>query len=167
MKKSLGLLLAVWLVLVLLPSCGGDSQPSGSMEPDKVGVSPIVEKPEEIILADDDHITATFERLYDAVSWGVEGVFYIDIRVENKRNEKIWVYLEEASVNDEAVPLVTSGVPLYIPSKKSGSNSFSFSFSSLSIDETEDVKKVEFDLVVANAENLEEIDRIDSVKLEF
>ena len=105
--------------------------------------------------------------MYDATSMGVEGVFYIDVNVENKTDKEIWVYLDKASVNDEMVPLVGSGVPLYIQPAKSGRNGFIFSFSSLSIDSIDEVKSVNFDLVVADKESMKEIERVESVSLEF
>ena len=108
-----------------------------------------------------------FKKHYDATSMGVEGVFYIDVNVENKTDKEIWVYLDKASVNDEMVPLVGSGVPLYIQPAKSGRNGFIFSFSSLSIDSIDEVKSVNFDLVVADKESMKEIERVESVSLEF
>ena len=166
MKKSFALLFVLPLVISLMSGCGGDSssQVSGSKNTDAPA-----EQPEEtaVILADDDCVTATFEKMYDATSMGVEGVFYIDVNVENKTDKEIWVYLDKASVNDEMVPLVGSGVPLYIQPAKSGRNGFIFSFSSLSIDSIDEVKSVNFDLVVADKESMKEIERVESVSLEF
>ena len=166
MKKSFALLLSLILVVSLLSGCGGDnsSQPSTS-----TNAETSAEQPEqtEVILADDDYVTATFEKMYDATSMGVEGVFYIDVNVKNKTDKEIWVYLDKASVNDEMIPLVGSGVPLYIQPAKSGRNGFIFSFSSLSIDSIDAVKTISFDLVVADKETMDEIERVESVSLEF
>lgn len=166
MKKSFALLLSLILVVSFLSGCGGDSssQPSNSANADTS-----VEQPQstEAILADDDYVTATFEKMYDATSMGVEGVFYIDVNVKNKTDKEIWIYLDKASVNDEMIPLVGSGVPLYIQPSKSGRNGFIFSFSSLSIDSIDEVKTISFDLVVADKESMDEIERVESVSLEF
>lgn len=123
--------------------------------------------PKEVVLADDECITATFEKLYDAKDLGIEGVFYIDINVENKIDRTIWVYLENASVNDEMVPLVWSGVPMNILPDKSGRNAFIFSFSALSIDTIDSIESIEFDLVVTDEESLEEIERVEQIELSF
>lgn len=166
MKKSFVLLLSLILVLSLLSGCSGDS----SLQPnDSTNVETPAEQPEkaEVILVDDDYVTATFEKMYDATSMGVEGVFYIDVNVKNKTDKEIWVYLDKASVNDEMIPLVGSGVPLYIQPAKSGRNGFIFSFSSLSIDSIDEVKTISFDLVVADEETMDEIERVASVSLEF
>ena len=165
-KKPYALLFVLALVISLMSGCVSDSssQSSGSTNTDAPA-----EQPEEtaVILADDDCVTATFEKMYDATSMGVEGVFYIDVNVENKTDKEIWVYLDKASVNDEMVPLVGSGVPLYIQPAKSGRNGFIFSFSSLSVDSIDEVKSVNFDLVVADKESMKEIERVESVSLEF
>ena len=166
MKKSFALLLSLISVVSLLSGCGGDnsSQPSTSTNAE---TSAEQTEQTEVILADDDYVTATFEKMYDATSMGVEGVFYIDVNVKNKTDKEIWVYLDKASVNDEMVPLVGSGVPLYIQPAKSGRNGFIFSFSSLSIDSIDAVKTISFDLVVADKETMDEIERVESVSLEF
>ena len=112
-------------------------------------------------------MTATFERIYDATSLGIEGLFYFDINVKNKTDKEIWVYIDEASVNDEMVSMVMSGIPLYVKPDKSGRNAFIISFDSLSIDSVEDVKNMEFDLVIADEETLNEMSRVESIKVVF
>ena len=179
MKKIICLLTAIVLVMSMLSACGGTtsvSQPSVAdqpavAEPTKGEETPVPtpekEETKETIIADDEYVTAVFEKIYDAVNLGVTGVFYVDIKAQNKTDKEIWVYLDKASVNDEMVPMVMSGVPLNILPGKAGRNGFVFSFSSLSIDKIDNVKKIEFDLVVADAETLSEIDRITSIKLSF
>ncbi len=178
MKNFFSLFLVTILILSMLSACSGSGSSISSTVTDTsttvapqngeiLNPKPTTEKPEEVIIADDAFITATFEKKYDAVNLGVTGVFYLDIKAQNKSDKEIWVYLDNASVNDEMVPMVMSGVPLNIQPEKTGRNGFIFSFSSLSIDKIEDVKKIEFDLVVADAETLSEMDRITSIKLVY
>ena len=166
MKKSFALLFSLIFIFSFLSGCGGGNSSQSS---NSTNVETPAEQSEktEVILADDDYVTAAFEKMYDATSMGVEGVFYIDINVKNKTDKEILVYLDKASVNDEMVPLVGSGVPLYIQPAKSGRNGFIFSFSSLSIDSIDEVKTISFDLVVADKDSMDEIERVESVSLEF
>ncbi len=125
------------------------------------------EESQELIIADDDSVTATFEKIYDATSLGIEDVFYVDINVKNKSDKEIFVVLDKASVNDEMLPMVSSGFPLIVKADKSGRNAFIFSFIPLSIDRVEEVEKIEFDLVIFDNETLDEMDRISSIELDF
>lgn len=178
MKKSISLVLVFVMILSLLSACSGESSSSASntgspttteapKNEDTTTPEPEKEESKEVVIADDDYVTATFEKIYDATNLGVEGVFYIDINVKNKTDKEIWVYLDGASVNDEMVPMVMSGVPLYVKPEKSGRNAFIISFAQLSIDKVEDVKNIEFDLVIANEETLDEIDRVKGISLDF
>lgn len=166
MKKWVLLCLGFTFAISMLSGCSGDSssQPSSTTD---VNASTEQPEKEKVVIADDEYVTATFEKIYDATSMGVEGVFYVDLNVKNKTDKEIWIYLDNASVNDEMVPLVGSGVPFYILPEKSGRNGFIFSFASLSIDSIDDVKTISFDMVVADEESLEEIERVEAIKLDF
>lgn len=139
---------------------------SPSSEPTKVGeVEATTEQDVQTVVVEDEHITATIEKPYDGKSVGVDGVFYLPVHVQNKTGGKIWVYLENAYVNDEAADPVMSGMPLYVDADKSGRNAFIISFSRLSIEALSEVRIIEFDLVIADAETTHEIDRINGVVL--
>lgn len=166
MKKSFALLLGLAFMASFLSGCS-ENDSFQSSNPTDTDVSAEECQSTEVIIADDDFVTATFEKLYDASSIGIEGVFYVDVNVKNKTDREIWVYLENASVNDEMVSLVGSGVPLYVQPAKSGRNGFIFPFSSLSIDSIDEVDTVSFDLVVADKESMDLIERVESVNLEF
>ena len=173
MKRNISLIFIFILVISMLSACESTSpvaQPNTAVSPKGEATAtpvPVQEESKEIVIADDDYVTATFEKIYDAEHMGVTGVFYLDIKAQNKTDKEIWVYLDKASVNDEMVPMVMSGVPLNIQPEKSGRTGFIISFSSLSIDKVDDVKKIEFDLVVADQETLSELDRVSSIKLDF
>ena len=171
MQKTISLLLTLVFALTLLTACGAESTSSANTGKREPTPETSEQEPKreaiETVIADDTYITASFEKMYDATSMGVEGVFYVDIKAENKTDKAIWVYLDKASVNDETVPMVMTGIPFYIQPGKTGQTGFIFSFSSLSIDKIDDVKKIEFDLVVAEQESLAEIDRIGTIIIEF
>nr|DAQ80877.1 MAG TPA: Integrin alpha-IIb, Integrin beta-3, transmembrane signaling, protein structure [Caudoviricetes sp.] len=138
----------------------GDGQGNG-----QTGTQSSVENADDIVIADDSYVTATFEEAYEAP--GVEGVFYVSLNVQNKTNKTIWVYLDKASVNKETVSMVSTGVPLNIAPGNSGRTGFIFPMSQLSINKLSDVRNVTFDLVIADEATLEEFDRAKGISLDF
>lgn len=169
MKKAVSVLLSAVIMLTMLPGCSEENKPMVIEDSADITDLNTSDKEEvgETIIIDDDYITASFEKMYDATALGVEGVFYLDIYAENKTEKEIWVYLENASVNDEAVSLVGSAVPLYIQSGQSGRNAFMISFAQLSIDTIDKIKNITFDLVIADKETLSEIERATSISIDF
>lgn len=107
------------------------------------------------IVCDDKNITAEFLGFEDFPDLGM---FTVNLRVANKTDKKIWVYLNEASVNDEMMQMVMSGVPLYILPDKRGSNAFIFYYTQISIDKFEEVDSVSFKIVVEDEDTLTEIE---------
>lgn len=173
MKKYISMLFVFLMLLTLLSGCGmyellsSQSNTSNSTTKEKTTPKPTEEESTSVVIADDDFITATFERIYDGSDIGFEEWFYITIYVTNKTDKEIWVYLDKSSVNDEMVPFVMSGVPFYIKPEKSGRNSFVISSASLSVDKLEEVENIEFDLVVDDHETYAELDRVSSINLNF
>lgn len=163
--------IVVIVAIILIASViNGDSPaPAGSPDPASKSPGPHTAAPSptasqaEKAIAENDLMSVSFERIYEAAS--VEGVFYLQLEMVNKSEGEIWVYIENAYVNDESVPLVMAGVPTYIKPGKSSSNPFIFSYSALSIDAVSDVQTLEFDLVVADRESLNEIGRISGIRL--
>lgn len=118
-----------------------------------------------IEIANNSYVTAEFEKAYEAP--GIEGAFYVDLNVQNKTDKTIWVYLDSASVNNEIVSMVSTGVPLNIAPGNSGETGFIFPTAQLSVDSVSDVRNITFDLVVADKETLEEIDRVKGVSVDL
>lgn len=109
----------------------------------------------QVVLVDDENITAEFLGFDDYPDLGA---FYVTIRVTNKTDQKIWVYLEDASVNDEMMSLVMSGAPLNILPEKKGTNSFIFPYQQISIDKFDAVETVSFKIAVKDEESLADIE---------
>ena len=85
------------------------------------------------------------------------GVFLVNLLVTNKTGQPIWVYLTDASINNEMLQMVMSGVPLYIKPGKAGNNSFIFSFSQVSINSFDEVNSVSFKVNVDNSDTFDKI----------
>ena len=162
-KRKHPILAAVLVVLGIFLIIGALNTES---EPKKIGEAETAPKQEtQTVIAEDDYVTVTFEKAYNGKSVGVDGVFYMIIRAQNKTDSKIWAYLENAYVNDKVADPVMSGVPLYVDAGKSGSNAFIVSFSTLGIESINEIESLEFDFVIADEETLHEIDRIKGVTL--
>ena len=106
------------------------------------------------IIIDNDTITAEFLGFDDNPGLGM---FTVNLRVTNKTEQPIWAYMDKASVNDEMMQMVMTGVPLYIDPGKIGSNSFIFYYKQTSIEKFGDVKEVSFRLKVDNKDTMNEI----------
>jgi hypothetical protein len=116
------------------------------------------------LLAENAHVSVTFDSLYEDAF--VEGVCYLKLAITNNWDKEIWTYLDKASVNGEMLPAVMQGVPTYILPGKTSSNPFILSYQPLSIDSIDQIEAVEFDIVIADRESLDEISRIPGVRIE-
>lgn len=115
------------------------------------------------LLASNDFIDVSFERLYEES--GIQGVAYLQLAITNKSDRDLWVYLDRGAVNDEQLSTFLSGVPTYIMPGKTSRNPAIISYSQLTIESVDEIRTVEFDIVVADQESLSEISRIAGVKI--
>ncbi len=120
------------------------------------------QKSEKTVIVNDGTITAEFLG-FD--NYPELGMFTVNLSVVNKTDQKIWVYLDEASVNDEMMQLVTTGAPLNILPEKNGTNSFIFNFKQISISSFDEVNSVSFKICVKNEETLESIETTSEITL--
>lgn len=114
-------------------------------------------------LIDNNLVSVDYEGMYEAP--GVQDTFYVGLNVQNKRSKDIWVYLDKASVNNETVSMVMTGMPLYIEPGNSGRTGFIFPMGQLSVHSLSGVEKVKFDLVVADKATLTEIWREEDIEI--
>ena len=114
-------------------------------------------------LASNDFIDVSFERLYEES--GIQGVAYLQLAITNKSDRELWVYLDRGAVNGEQLSTFLSGVPTYIMPGKTSRNPAIISYSQLSIESVDEIRTVEFDIVIADRESLSELSRISGVKI--
>lgn len=120
--------------------------------------------PEVSALAANDYITVTFEKLYEEPS--IQGVAYLQLAITNNWDKEVWVYLDKGSVNDEQLTAFLSGLPTYIMPGKISRNPFIISYSNLSIESVNEIQSIEFDIVVAERESLDEVSRISGLTIQ-
>ena len=113
-------------------------------------------------LIDNDILTATFMGAQDASSLGV---FYVTLKVENKTDSAVTITLEEADVDGETIPLITTGVPLTILPGNSGQTGFIFSMVNLSISSMSEAEKATFSIVARNSDTFDTVYKSDRVSV--
>lgn len=160
MKKTATTLLVIAL-FIALTACSESTIPAtidvmSTAVPDSTSPA-LAQKP----IAENEHVTVSFEKLYEEEY--VQGAAYLTLAITSKADQEIWVYLENASVNDEQLPMVGSGVPMYIKAGKTSRNPFILSYKTLTIESVAEITTLEFDIVVADKESLNEISRISGV----
>lgn len=106
------------------------------------------------VIVESDEIDAEFLGFEDHPELGM---FTVRLRVKNKTEQPIWVYMDKASINDEMMQMVMTGMPLYIDPGKRGSNGFIFYYKQTSIEKFDDVNTVSFKLKVDNQDTMKEI----------
>lgn len=115
-------------------------------------------------IAENADISVSFEKLEEID--GIEGVCYLTLSMTSKADKEIWVYLENASVNGDMLPAVMQGVPTYIMPEKTSHNPFIISFANITAQSAAEITDIQFDIVVADRESLNEISRISNVRIE-
>lgn len=175
-KKKKGPLVAVLVLVIIIVAIVAiisvlSGEPADSVEPTaaqadapKTDLAPASDpEPGSELLASNDFIDVSFELLYEES--GIQGVAYLQLAITNKSERELWVYLDRGAVNDEQLSTFLSGVPTYIMPGKTSRNPAIISYSQLTIESVEEIRTVEFDIVVADRESLSEVSRISGVKI--
>lgn len=106
-------------------------------------VTTVVPESEKVII-DNDQMKVTFQKVVDGKDLGVDGVFYVWLKIENKMDEEVTVSVTDADVDGQSVSMVMTGVPLNVRPGNSGSTGFIFPTSQLDIDSVKDAKAATF-----------------------
>ena len=153
MKKFLALFLSVILLLSLV-ACSD----SPADQPDEEGN----EQSSEQVIYDGDSVKATFMNAYDEPS--IDGVFYLQILFENKTNSRIWVYLDDASVNGYSTT-VMSALPMEIDPGNKSKQPFVIPYANLDTDNIDGVKDISFKICAEDTEDHNSILKTDSLTI--
>lgn len=142
-------LLALSIVIaLLLVGCGSPSTTNGDQTTD---TNKQEDQAEQTIILDNDTIKATYIGVTDMPDIGY---FYVNLKIENKLDQEIWVVLESGDVDGESVPLIITGTPVYIRSGNSYAATFGFPMMKLSINSVKDAKQATFKIVVRDKEDI-------------
>lgn len=150
MKKLTSIILC-FCICVSLVACG-TSQTTPFTPSEQSAVSEV--------LIENDTLTVTFMGAQDAASLGV---FYVTLKIENKTDTSVTISLEDADVDGETIPLITTGVPLTIAPGNSGQTGFIFSMVNLSISSMSGAEKATFSVVARNSDTFDTVYKSDRV----
>ena len=143
--------ITVFLCAAILAS-GDDSVPdTNNSQPSDTSAEP---EPSERVLIENEVIKATYRGVVDRPDFSY---FYVNLRINNNTGKEIWVTLESADVDGETVPIVTTGVPVYIRSGNSYIATYGFPTMSLSIVSVKEAKEATFKIVARDKENISDI----------
>ena len=151
---------------IAMAGCGDTAQNHDSLtsvqQTDAIRNEVVQKKQDSKVIVDNEYITAEFIEFRDEPSLGV---FYTFIRITNKTDQDILAVLEDATVNDEMV-FVMTGIPPHIMPGKKGTNGYIFSFSQVSISDFSEVQKVAFKIAIKDNEHLSDVYTSDEIILE-
>lgn len=149
----LAIIIGVCIAVIILMIGNGSTNTNGNQQ-EPTDTATITTQVADQLLFDNDFAKVSFNKVFEAD--GVEGVFYLQLDMENKTDKEVWLYLDSVSVNNEMTTAM-SGVPTIITAGKKSANPFIISFSNLSISELSEVKEISFKIVVEDNETSETI----------
>ena len=166
MKKLLCIVFSLLLVGSLCAcSLAGDSSSPTSNAGNSVTPSEDTQtKNTDVVLVDNETIKATFVGAKDESPLGV---FYVTLKIENKTATDIVINLEDADVDGETIPLITTGVPLVVRPGNSGQTAFIFSMVNLSISSMDDATNATFRIVARDNNSFDSICESDLVMVDL
>jgi len=154
-------IVSVVLILMIVASCvacDGEKAPVTTQQG--------TENPKEIqqVLYDEEGLKITFVRAFEEPS--INGVFYLQLLVENNFDQKAWVYLDNTSVNGYSTT-VMSAVPMEIEPGKKSQAPFIISFTNLDTDSLDGISSIEFTVVAKDAVSFELLGETDALSIDF
>lgn len=155
------IVVTVFAVVAILSS-GDTSGGTTNQTAQESKASESVEK--ETALLDDDYIAASYIKAYEAD--GVDGVFYLQLSVENKSDKEVMVALSSASVNGVSTQAM-SGVPMVIQPGKESLNPFIFSYSTLNISTVDELEDISFKFTVFDNATMSTLEETEAVSITF
>lgn len=149
------IIVAITIFAIISIIRGGNSKPDSEQASVQTQTS-------NVVLCDNDNIKATYQRVYEEPS--ADGVFYLQVLVENKTSKTILVALENASVNGYST-MVMSGVPMTITPGEKSKNPFIISYKNLNVDKLSEVKSIKFSIHIYNNDNMSSIASTDQLSI--
>lgn len=161
MKKFVAMMLVFGVVM--LSGCDALVTSGVGSSTDETAGTPSTSESKEEVLFENEVVKVTFMEIFEMD--GIAGACYLKLKVENKSDKTVTVYLKDAYVNDTAV-LMGSGVPMTLAPGKNSQAPFFFSYTNLDIDSKDEVKKIEFKMFLTG-ENSETVLETESLIVEF
>ncbi|MCR5323017.1 MAG: hypothetical protein K6E85_07090 [Lachnospiraceae bacterium] len=178
----IGIIMAVILVIGLSGNKSTSNAPTPNLNPQSVtnvlqvtqgttkinDTTPTPESKEidddDIVLVDDDYIKAVYEKRFD--NEYLEEVGYLMIKVTNKSDQKVCVYMANGSVNDEMLSPLSGGGWIDIEPQKSLRSTINIFFTTLDSKSVTDIKTTKFDFRVTD-EHMHDIETVENIQIDF
>lgn len=167
MKTLRAILVGVLLLsMLVLSACGGTSNPSigdstnGGTEDQNQGDS---QSTKEQVLVDNDVVKVTFIEIFEMPE--LVNTCYLRLKVENKTDKTVTVYLKETYVNDMA-QMMGTGVPITLAPGKSSQQPFFFGYGNLGITSKDEIQKIELKVWLMD-DNSDTVVETESLVVEF
>lgn len=155
---TLVVVISATLVLVgIMESEPGNNSGAQSSEQQSIGIL-------KTQIVNNDSFSAYYMGAQDQSSLGV---FYVYLKIENNLQTNVMVNLEDASVDGETVPLITTGVPLVIAPGNSGQTGFIFSMVNLSISSMDEADQATFRIVLRDSKSLDKLTESDPITIDL
>lgn len=160
--KIILLLLTVLFSFILLFACNSIYNET-AVKTSSTAVSSDIPIPSLKTVYNDKIVSLYFIKKYETP--GINGMFFIDLKAENKSNKEITVYLKDASINDSMITFV-SGAPLTVLPGKIGTNAFAGKCETVGIKDADDIKKIGFKIYIMD-ESANTIETTKPVEIDF
>lgn len=156
LKGSAGMIIGLILVVVvfvgIIAAVGGDDA-GGNTAYDT-----------QRVLLDADNVKVTFLKAYEESY--IEGAHYLQLDVENKFDSRVMVMLENPVVNGYST-LTLSGIPMEIEPGSSNKTPFFYNENNIGMEKLEDLRTIEFNVCVYDAETMAQLYSSDKITIEF
>lgn len=157
MKKIVCAIVGVVLLCVLIVSViGGNDEGT----PDNPPPAPVTQ---ERVLIDNEVVKVSFVEVFEEPS--ISNTCYLRLKVENKTDKTVTIYLKDVYVNDMVV-MVGSGVPMTIVSGKTSQTPFFFTYTNLDITSISEIETIELKVWVVD-ESFDAILETDSLTIDI
>lgn len=143
MKKIYIRALALFLCIALVGCSSSNAVSNNNDSADSIKENSSENELQEVY--SDDLISMSYVKRYDIPE--VQGMFYFDVKANNKSNKEIYVYLQDSYINDTMFT-VGSGVPLDLLPEKSATHSFFGKYEGTGIKSAEEINKIGFKICV-------------------
>lgn len=168
-KRKVGCLIGAVIIIAMITIIAviigsGNDDPTTSTDPSSnSSASQKAEEKEKAptVIYEDDHVKASFIKVYsDAnVDSVVEGVAYLQLRIENKTNQTYTVALTKTAINGMSTTMM-SGLPMTLLPGNSSEQPFAIFTKNTSVNKADDIKKIQFSIYLI----YEDINKVEETK---
>lgn len=139
----IGIVLVLIIVVIAMPDeTTANSKATSSGKADKSTSATVNDKK---AVYEDDKVKVTFLKIFEEDY--LKDTCFLQLKVENKTASTVWVAIDEAYANDSEIK-VGSGTPMTLAPGKNSSQPFFFTYEVAGITNVDEIKKLDFKIVM-------------------